>query len=182
MLVEWFNLFERLVVAIEKVAETKACGGCDTVVAQFQQGDPVPPGLPLQQETANSQADRDAKALKRETIKSELRALGITFNASAKTESLEKILEANRGKKQGPAFVSGTDDTPTAEPTGNLVVTATKDQAREALVALSATFGKDVGLEILRTEGKAEKLVDVDPSRYAFIVDACRRKEAQANV
>lgn len=175
MLVEWFNLLERFVVAVEKIAELKTVTP-DTIPAKFT-GDAVPASFPVSTapETVKSQADQDAKPLERELIKKELRDLGVAFSASAKTESLKKLLDGARQSKPAPDQDAGRTPGPTP------VITATRDQARDALIAVSAKFGKDTGLEILRKEGMADKLSEVDPGRYAFIVDACTRKEAQLN-
>ena len=133
-------------------------------------------------------------ALGREAIKKELTARGITFKTGAKTDTLQKLLDgANKvglGKVDEPgnpfaetaapaAEASPFDEKP-AEGSGSSSApiggtpTATKEQARDHLVALSGLKGKDEALSVLKTLGKADKMSDVDPSRYGLIVDACK--------
>ena len=190
MLTDWYNLLERLVVAIERIAarDHAVVRGLladanevlkDTPVKEghLPTGKAQGPEPPAEQETAEQEtaeaqaeqekveslAEKDAKALEREMIKKELRDLGVTFNPSAQTASLRKLLEQT---KNPPTMPVGA---------GAPVLNVTIEQVRSALVELSGLHGRDAGLQILRREGLAERLSDVAPSRYAFILDACRR-------
>jgi hypothetical protein len=57
---------------------------------------------------------------------------------------------------------------------------ATKDEARDALVKCSATRGKDMAMDILRTVGGAEKLGEVPEILFAGIVLACNEAAKEA--
>jgi len=177
MLESWFGLCERFVVAVEGISGAMKAGGrpeSEIVDATF--------GQP--QETAKKPdmtGAKEAEALKRELLKTELRAKGIKFNASSKTETLQKLLDAAADLPPVDAPAPEKPRDTTAAP-ATPAIEVTKDQVREALVALSAIRGKDVGLHILKTEGNATKLAEVAPERYGHILDACRREEALANV
>ena len=184
MLTDWYNLLERLVVAIERIAARDNAvvrgllADANEVLKDtpFKEGylptgkdqGPEPPAeqenAQAEQEKVEVQAEKDAKALEREMIKKELRDLGVTFNPSAQTASLRKLLDA--AKNPGPTMPVGA---------GTPVLNVTIEQVRSALVELSGLHGRDAGLQILKREGLAERLSDVAPSRYAFILDACRR-------
>ena len=132
--------------------------------------------------------------LDREAIKKELTARGITFKTGAKTDTLQKLLDgANKvglgkvdepgnpfAETAAPAAEAGPFDEKPAEGSGSASTsiggtpTATKEQARDHLVALSGLKGKDEALSVLKTLGKADKMSDVDPTRYGLIVDACK--------
>lgn len=117
MMAKLMDLLERFVVAVEKIADTGCCASGSTIPVRIQGRTvnmPMGPGVVASEKEAlqagcsvaqtesgpapqNDQAAVDAGKLKREMIKKELREKGITFNASAKTETLHKILEDSKG-------------------------------------------------------------------------------------
>lgn len=190
MMAKLMELLERFVVAVETIAGSGCCTSGGNVPVRIQ-GEtvsmPMGPGVVISEKEAlqagcatspSNQAVTDAAKLKREMIKKELREKGIAFNASAKTETLEKLLasvpagqkpEAPKRGEQKEQEVSTNAQQPPTPPTSY-----TREQIRDALVKVSAAKGKDEALGIMKTLGKAEKLSDVDPSKFMLIMDACR--------
>ena len=139
---------------------------------------PLPTDIDAQAAQAGN-AD-DADHLKREQIKADLRLLGVAFKDSARTSTLMKMLDdklASAAPKDTPPEASGTPEnkaSETDEPENE--APATRDEARMALVELSAAKGKDAALATLHKVGGAEKLSDVAEERYAAIVKACKER------
>lgn len=196
------ELLERFVVATEKIAEAmqrqEICGNNGAASIANVPGTATEKGfndilIPPVADTFH--ATLGPVALNREDIKKELTARSIPFKTGAKTETLQKLLESvgkvGAGKEEeqpGNPFVE------TKVPAGEASSTsiggapiATKEQARDYLVALSAMKGpdgkgrKDEALSVLKVQGKAEKLSDVDPSRYGLIVDTCKVRGVTIN-
>lgn len=186
------ELFERFVVAVEKIAESMQR---DTITGTQHPAERMTAtgvaGLVADAKVVNEAAKT---VLDREAIKKELTARGITFKTGAKTDTLQKLLDgANKvglgkvdepgnpfAETAAPAAEAGPFDEKPAEGSGSASTsiggtpTATKEQARDHLVALSGLKGKDEALSVLKTLGKADKMSDVDPTRYGLIVDACK--------
>ena len=136
---------------------------------------PLPTDIDSQAAQAGN-AD-DADHLKRENLKRDLRALGVPFKDSARTGTLQKLLDDKLASMPHPEAMDATEgETPaeTKEPVG--AETATRDDVRMALIELSAAKGKDAALAMLRKVGGAEKLSDVAEDRYAAIVKACKER------
>ena len=148
---------------------------------QITAGEPHPEGtesrpLPTDIDTKaapTGNAD-DADHLKRENLKHDLRALGVPFKDSARTGTLQKLLDDKLAAL--PSMGSDAAEPPQEieEPVG--AETATRDDVRMALIELSAAKGKDAALAMLRKVGGAEKLSDVAEDRYAAIVKACKER------
>ena len=137
--------------------------------------EPLPTDIDSQAAQAGN-AD-DADYLKRENLKHDLRALGVPFKDSARTGTLQKLLDDKLASMPHPEAMDATEgETPaeTEEPVG--AETATRDDVRMALIELSAAKGKDAALAMLRKVGGAEKLSDVAEDRYAAIVKACKEQ------
>jgi hypothetical protein len=99
----------------------------------------------------------------REELKKALREKGISFPASARTATLQKLLDAAAETAEPePA----KDPEPETE--------ATIEAVRNALVTLSAGKGKDVALAILQEHGGAAVLGQVPVDRYAALIAACK--------
>jgi hypothetical protein len=212
MMAKLMDLLERFVVAVEKIAEAGCCASSSTIPVRIQGRTvnmPMGPGVVASEKEAlqagcsvaqtesgpapqNDQAAVDAGKLKREMIKKELREKGIPFNASAKTETLEKLLAAIPAAR--PCSTTSADPISSTESAGQSVATSaatmptnggqvsyTKEQVRDALVKVSAAKGKDEALGILKTLGKAETLSKVDASRYQVIIDACKVRGVSVN-
>ena len=154
-------LLERLVIATERIAENMdkpaapVCT-CPPAVEPDEPavGDEVIEVHPIEQELAAA----DEAHLEREAIKAELKSKGIPFKPAARTETLRKLLEE-----------------PVVE---EAAAPATLEQAREALVNLSAARGKDVALTVLRSAGGADKLGEVAAEKFAAIIDAATKETA----
>ena len=119
----------------------------------------------------------DADHLKRENLKHDLRALGVPFKDSARTGTLQKLLddklaELPHTETEGDAGIEPPQEI--EEPVG--AETATRDDVRMALIELSAAKGKDAALAMLRKVGGAEKLSDVAEDRYAELTKACKEQ------
>lgn len=196
------ELFERFVVAVEKIAESmqrdtitgtqhpaERMTATGVLAANEQYFGATVTGVAGLVADAKVVNEAAKTVLDREAIKKELTARGITFKTGAKTETLQKLLEgANKVDEPGnpfaetaaPAAEASPFDEKPAEGSGSSSApiggtpTATKEQARDHLVALSGLKGKDEALSVLKTLGKADKMSDVDPSRYGLIVDACK--------
>lgn len=180
MIKEAFCLLERFVVAVEKIAE-EGCICCKVETAVEQ-----PKGSSVE-----IQAKQDTAALNREFIKSELVKKGVPFKTSAKTETLQKLLEetvtnvidranepAPEAKPEPPVVAEKTPDPPIADGPRvprheSTVPTITKEMVRDKLVELSAAQGKDAALKILKTVGQADKLSDVNEVFYLAIHSRC---------
>ena len=115
----------------------------------------------------------DADHLKRENLKHDLRALGVPFKDSARTGTLQKLLD----DKLAALPSMGSDAAEPPQETEDLEETpATRDDVRMALIELSAAKGKDAALAMLRKVGGAEKLSDVAEDRYAELTKACKEQ------
>ena len=176
----------RIASALEQIAQVMAGGSSlalDTL-AYMEEAEaacsdrPLPTDIDSQAAQAGN-AD-DADHLKREQIKADLRLLGVAFKDSARTSTLMKMLDdklASAAPKDTPPEASGTPEnkaSETDEPENE--APATRDEARMALVELSAAKGKDAALATLHKVGGAEKLSDVAEERYAAIVKACKEQ------
>lgn len=171
------ELLERFVVAVEVIAASKQEKKVEIVAATFAgepNAKPAPEKAPEQAPpaTVEQQAKKDSEALNRELIKKELRERGIDFKPAALTTTLVKLLEGAKKVGVGPVATEGTPEV--VPPADAKAPAATKDQAREALAKLSGSKGLDEAMEVLKVQGLATKLSEVDPSRYMLIVDTCR--------
>ena len=146
----------------------------------------------------------DTAHLNREFIKNSLRGKGIPFKEATRTENLKKLLDAAEadGRKNLPEDCAcPIESRQTGESGDGMIINwcnlcgkvhsgkarladasmeltiTTKEQVRDALVALAAVKGKAVALDVLRKTGKAEKLADVDTALYGAIVDKCKEAE-----
>lgn len=184
------ELLERFVVAVEVIAASKENKKTEIVNATFA-GEPekaapekaVPEKEPEQAPpaTVEQQAKKDSDTLNRELIKKELRERGIEFKPAALTTTLAKLLEGARKVGVGPVDKTTAITGPAK---GNAAFDSTKapseapavtkDQVREALANLSGKKGLDEAMDVLKVQGKATKLSEVDPSRYMLILDTCR--------
>jgi hypothetical protein len=179
---------------IESVLERIAVS-LETIVSRMKTvemgSNPEPPRTLSPEDIKNrlpggSPADAVAKTEnEREALKEELTKLGVKFSASAKTESLKKLLEAAKTAKippVDPAAPAGPETDPFAD---SAPAPATPivglDDVRKALVDLSAAKGKDMALAVLRDKGKVPKLSDVTADNYQAIVDECKKKMEVAN-
>lgn len=184
---ELFKLAERLVVAVEHSA-----GALQAIAMTMSQ--PIITGERVdvtrmpesfegktasEVQTAAQGANElpgPSTAIDREDIKKKLHDRGIQFKASARTESLQKLLadaiakEGKAGQEEDPF---GEKSQPQQEAAAEKVYT--KDEARDALVSLSGLKGKDAALTILRQHGKSETLSGVDASYYKAVVEACEK-------
>ena len=188
----------RIASALEQIAQAMA-NPLQIAVGNLQQGVTEIKPLPTDIDTEAAQAGNadDADHLRREDLKKSLRALGVAFKDSARTGTLQKLLDdklasmphpeamdATEGEtpketeepKETPTETKEPKETPkeTKEPVG--AETATRDDVRMALIELSAAKGKDAALAMLRMVGGAEKLSDVAEDRYAAIVEACKER------
>ncbi len=178
MIKEAFSLLERFVVAVEKIAEKDCICKVETAMEQ-------PKGSSVE-----AQAQQDTAALSRDFIKSELTKRGIQFKTSAKTETLQKLLEMYNTPpstlppveavklEEPPAVVEekpapSIADGPRVPRHESTVPTITKEMVRDKLVELSAAQGKDAALKILKTVGQADKLSDVNEVFYLAIHSRC---------
>ena len=151
---------------------------------QITAGEPHPEGtesrpLPTDIDSRATQAGNadDADHLKRENLKCDLRALGVPFKDSARTGTLQKLLDDKLAALPHPETEGDAEIEPpqeTEEPVG--AETATRDDVRMALIKLSAAKGKDAALAMLRKVGGAEKLSDVAEDRYAELTKACKEQ------
>jgi hypothetical protein len=168
----------RIASALEQIAQVMAhpsqiaVGNLQQVATETK---PLPTDIDSQAAPTGN-AD-DADHLTRENLKRDLRALGVPFKDSARTSTLQKLLD----DKLAALPHSETEDAPkdatpqeTEEPMNDTPVT--RDDVRMALIELSAAKGKDAALAMLRKVGGAEKLSDVAEDRYAAIVKACKER------
>ena len=168
----------RIASALEQIAQVMASP------SQITAGEPHPEGtesrpLPTDIDSQAAQAGNadDADHLKRENLKRDLRALGVPFKDSARTGTLQKMLDDKLAELPHPETegdAEGETPTETEEPVG--AETATRDDVRMALIELSAAKGKDAALAMLRKAGGAEKLSDVAEDRYAELTKACKEQ------
>jgi len=167
----------RIASALEQIAQVMAhpsqiaVGNLQQVATETK---PLPTDIDSQAAPTGN-AD-DADHLKRENLKRDLRALGVPFKDSARTGTLQKLLD----DKLAALPHSETEDAAVIEPPQEIgdpaAVTVTRDDVRMALIELSAAKGKDAALAMLRKVGGAEKLSDVAEDRYAAIVKACKEQ------
>ena len=168
----------RIASALEQIAQ--AMSHPSPIMA----GTPHPGGtesrpLPTDIDVRAAQAGNaeDAEHLKREQLKADLRLLGVAFKDSARTSTLQKLLDDKLASMPHPESMDSAEgETPkeTEEPGSGAPVT--RDDVRMALIELSAAKGKDAALAMLRKVGGAEKLSDVAEDRYAAIVKACKER------
>lgn len=172
-------MLERIALALEKIAAGEMCPARKSSGCCPPGGQPVrviaPTEITQGPTNVEEQAAEDADVLKRDMLKKALREKGIKFKDAARTETLQKLLDA--------ANAAGIPKVePEALATGMAAATEvpvkTKEEARDALVALSASKGKVPALTVLKTVGKAEKLSDVEPRYYGAIVVECKKLEA----
>lgn len=178
----------RIASALEHIAQVMAYQS-RIAVGTLQQGVTEIKPLPtdIDTEAAPTGNADDAEHLRREDLKKSLRALGVAFKDSARTGTLQKLLDDKLASMPHPEAMGATEggtpteteepkETPTEteDPVG--AETATRDDARMALIELSAAKGKDSALATLRKVGGAEKLSDVAEDRYAAIVKACKEQ------
>ena len=178
----------RIASALEQIAQVMAytsgiaVGNLQQVVTEIK---PLPTDIDAQAPQVGN-AD-DADHLKREDLKKRLRVLGVAFKDSARTGTLQKLLDDRLASMPHPEAMDATEgETPTEteepketpkeaqEPEG--AETVTRDDVRMALIELSAAKGKDAALAMLRKVGGAEKLSDVAEDRYAAIVKVCKEQ------
>lgn len=157
----------RIASALEQIAQVMAHPSqtmAGTPHPEDTESRPLPTDIDSQAAQAGN-AD-DADHLKREKLKRDLRALGVPFKDSARTGTLQKLLDDKLASMPRPeAMGSAEGETP-----------VTRDDVRMALIGLSAAKGKDAALATLREVGGAEKLSDVAEDRYAAIVKACKEQ------
>ena len=180
MLVKAMELFERLVVALERKADAceKLAGEYgpikgmtaaeniklpeakgSTIGNEVAEGQEIPPSI------AVSQVEND-----REALKTKLRSLGVVFKDGARTETLKQlIVDAEK------AGIAGNEPPPMPETTGEV----TKEQIVQALTKVINDHGKEDAFTIIKTIGKAEKLSEVDPSLYGALLEACQNAEVK---
>ena len=168
----------RIASALEQIAQVMAHPS-QIAVGNLQQGVTEIKPLPtdIDTEAAPTGNADDADHLKRENLKCDLRALGVPFKDSARTGTLQKLLDDKLASMPHPEAMDATEgETPkeTEEPGSEAPVT--RDDVRMALIELSAAKGKDAALAMLRKVGGAEKLSDVAEDRYAAIVKACKEQ------
>ena len=167
----------RIAGALEQIAQVMASP------SQITAGEPHPEGtesrpLPTDIDTKaapTGNAD-DADHLKRENLKCDLRALGVPFKDSARTGTLQKLLDDKLASMPHPGEMDATEGEASKETEEPKEAPATRDDVRMALIELSAAKGKDSALAMLRKVGGAEKLSDVAEDRYAAIVKACKER------
>ena len=173
----------RIAGALEQIAQVMAGGrGLSPseeyeAVAAEEAGIDKPLPTDIDTEAAPTGNADDADHLKRENLKCDLRALGVPFKDSARTGTLQKMLDDKLAELPHPETEGDAAAEPpqeTEEPVG--AETATRDDVRMALIELSAAKGKDAALAMLRKVGGAEKLSDVAEDRYAAIVKACKER------
>lgn len=162
------DLLERFVVAHEVLAaaakrvaddiseDAPKCKGATAAEAEAAK---VAEVEELTRPTVTGKSDAE---IEREAMMDYMTKHGIKFKASARTETLAKLIAEYDAKLP--------DNQPVAK---QEAATATKDMARDALVTLASKKGKTAALGILKGVGKNEKLSDVDPSLYGAIVAAC---------
>ena len=167
----------RIAGALERIAQVMAspsqitAGNLQQVATETK---PLPTDIDAGA-AQTSNADDDSR--KREGLKHDLRALGVPFKDSARTGTLQKLLDDKLAALPHPEIEGDAEIEPlqeTEEPVG--AETATRDDVRMALIELSAAKGKDAALAMLRKVGGAEKLSDVAEDRYAAIVKACKEQ------
>lgn len=160
-------LLERLVIAAEKIADKldqPAAPACACPPPMVEPDEPAVGDEPIEVHPVEQElAEADQAHLEREALKAELKAKGIAFKPAARTETLRKLLEESQ---------------PLAEEAAPVAPAATIEQAREALVNLSAARGKDVALKVLRSAGGADKLGEVAAGKLAAIVEMAAKEIA----
>lgn len=168
----------RIASALEQIAYVMAHPS-QIAVGNLQQGVTEIKPLPADIDSQATQAGNadDADHLKRENLKCDLRALGVPFKDSARTGTLQKLLDDKLASMPHPE----TEDAAVIEPPQECSdpkneAPVTRDDVRMALIGLSAAKGKDAALAMLRKVGGAEKLSDVAEDRYAAIVKACKER------
>ena len=164
----------RIASALEQIAQVMAYQS-RIAVGTLQQGVTEIKPLPTDIDSQAAQAGNadDADHLKRENLKRDLRALGVPFKDSARTGTLQKLLD----DKLAALPSMGSDAAEPPQETEDLEETpATRDDVRMALIELSAAKGKDAALAMLRKVGGAEKLSDVAEDRYAELTKACKEQ------
>ena len=164
----------RIASALEQIAQVMAHPSQITAGAPHPEGTESRP-LPTDIDSQAAQAGNadDADHLKRENLKHDLRALGVPFKDSARTGTLQKLLD----DKLAALPSMGSDAAEPPQETEDLEETpATRDDVRMALIELSAAKGKDAALAMLRKVGGAEKLSDVAEDRYAGLTKACKEQ------
>ena len=167
----------RIASALEQIAQVMAHPSQIVAGAPHPEGTesrPLPTDIDSQA-TQVGNAD-DADHLKREKLKRDLRALGVPFKDSARTGTLQKLLDDKLASMPHPEAMDAAEGETPAETEEPKETPATRDDARMALVELSAAKGKDAALAMLRKVGGAEKLSDVAEDRYAAIVKACKER------
>lgn len=138
--------------AVETTVEPASLGKVHDSLVSLTTGDP---------ETQSGSAVDPSKMMDREVIKSALRNLKIKFKDSARTETLQRLLN-EAGSNTGSA------------PPEVVQPPITKEKVRDSLIALASLKGKDEALKVLKAIGKAETVSNVDPIYYMAIVDACK--------
>ena len=179
----------RIAGALEQIAQVMAN---PPQVSEFNPhlryyGAAIPLPTDIDTEAAQAGNADDADRLKRESLKCDLRALGVPFKDSARTGTLQKLLDDKLASMPHPEAMDATEgetpketeepkETPkeTEEPGSEAPVT--RDDVRMALIELSAAKGKDAALAMLRKVGGAEKLSDVAEDRYAELTKACKEQ------
>ena len=179
----------RIAGALEQIAQVMAN---PPQVSEFNPqlryyGAAIPRPTDIDTEAAQAGNADDADHLRREDLKKSLRVLGVAFKDSARTGTLQKLLDDKLASMPHPEAMDATEgetpketeepkETPkeTEEPGSEAPVT--RDDVRMALIELSAAKGKDAALAMLRKVGGAEKLSDVAEDRYAAIVKACKEQ------
>ncbi len=144
----------------------------------------VPPaGTPA----ASTPPPATTQPVDREAIKRELRALGISFKDAARTETLQKQLEAAKAaltmfaNQVPPANTTAPVTTPPAPPAtpppappAAPTTPPTKEDVRAALIARSMAKGQADAVKILKETGFAENVSAVQPQYFQAIIDACK--------
>ena len=189
----------RIAGALEQIAYVMAHPS-QIAVGNLPQGVTEIKPLPTDIDTEAAPAGNadDADHLRREDLKKSLRVLGVAFKDSARTGTLQKLLDDKLASTPHPEAMDSAEgeasketeepkeapkearepesETPkeAREPENEAPVT--RDDVRMALIGLSAAKGKDAALAMLRKVGGAEKLSDVAEDRYAAIVKACKER------
>lgn len=193
MLTKLLVLFERLVLAMEKIAVSMAA--CPVYPDNLGVTVPEKAALVSGAQTfkyattveTQPETTPPAEDDPREKLKKELTARGITFKASARTETLQKMLAEAIARENTPknpqadvAAAFTTDPPAKGEDPFAIVppaappVEVTKKMVQDHLVALSMQKSKEEAINMLKTVGKAERLSDVDASLYAALVQGCK--------
>ena len=178
----------RIASALEQIAYVMAhpsqiaVGNLQQVVTEIK---PLPTDIDAQ--AAPTGNEDDADHLKREDLKQSLRTLGVAFKDSARTGTLQKLLDDKLASMPHPEAMDATEgetpkeaqepeETPKEAQEPENEAPVTRDDVRMALIELSAAKGKDAALAMLRKVGGAEKLSDVAEDRYAELMKACKEQ------